>query len=252
MTTGFDSNLREGLQRLAEAPPAPALADEALANARRIRRRRRTIAALAATAVVGVGTAMPLLLTTESGYVPFGPRPTGTAPSETVRPPVECRTATNEAVPPGGAVPDTWPSFVGIVLAHLPPRDDYHLSSAVGMFCDTDPKAGRMVMSFGEGDAHGQFALELFTDFYQLLPAGETPAMTCAALTAEWQEVYSCTDATSTEPLVVGGRDEPGDVYFMALYPDGRFVFIEDNRSGIAQETLLAIVTDPALAALLE
>lgn len=249
MTTGFDSNLREGLRRLADAPPAPALADAALANARRIRRRRRSLAALAATAVVGVGTAMPLLLTTESRYAPFGPRPTGTAGTESVRPPIECRTATDEAVPPGGAVSDSWPSFVGIVLAHLPARDDYRLDSAGGLCGEPSERSGRMVLSFG--DAAGHLVVELYADFYQLIPTDATPATTCAALIARWQEVYFCADATSTEPLIVGGRDDRGEVY-IALYPDGRWITVEDNGTDLPPETLRAVVTDPALAALLE
>jgi hypothetical protein len=161
---------------------------------------------------------------------------------------VECRTATNEAIPPAGTVPDTWPSLVGIVLDHLPPRDDYHLSSAFGPCSGASGQAWRMVMRVGGG----QLVVELFPDFYQLLPTDATPATTCSALIARWQEEYFCTDATSTEPMVAGGRDDRGEVYILALYPDGRWITLEDNDTNLPRETMRAIVTDPELAALLE
>jgi hypothetical protein len=161
---------------------------------------------------------------------------------------VECRSATDEAVPPGGAVPDTWPTFVAIVMAHLPPRDDYHLSSAYGLCEGTSGQAGRMVMSFGEGEEHGQFVVELFPDFYQVLPSASA---TCATLAAQSQEVFFCTDATATEPLAFGGRDQRGGVYALTLYPDGRSIVFEDTNTNLAPETMRTIVSDPSLAALL-
>jgi len=257
MTSPFESSVRDSLQRLAEAPPARSLVDRALSDARRIRRRRRTLAALAAIAIVGGGTATPFVLTARGGNAPVGTTPT----TATARPTTECRTATHEPSPFAGAIPDTWPSFIGIVMAHLPPRDDYYVSSGYGLCEDMGASAGRVVMSIGEQGEHGQFVVELITDFQKLIqgPNVITPSafnisayFTCPGLQAEHVEVYFCEEATETQPLAFAGRDHRGDMWVFAYYPDRRYIVLENNDTILDLPTMRAIVTDPELAALLQ
>jgi hypothetical protein len=241
MTSPFESSVRDGLRLVADGPTGPALADRALADARRMRLRRRSLVALAAIAVVGAGAAVPFVVTSRGDLAPAEVTPTA-------QPTVDCREATNEPAPPAGVIPETWPSFVGIVMAHLPTRDDYHLASGYGM-CQ---HGARMVMEIGEQGAHGQFVVELMPDFYGALPAGNEPVnLSCPSLAATAQEVYFCSDATATEPLVWGGVDERGATYVFALHADGRWIIFENNGADVAPETMRDIVTDPALAALL-
>lgn len=256
MTSPFESSVRDGLARLAEAPPAGSLVDRALSDARRIRRRRRILTALAAIAVVGGGTATPFVLTAQGGDAPAGTTPTATA-----RPTTECRTATNEPSPFAGTLPDTWPSFIGIVMAHLPPRDDYYVSSGYGLCNDMGASAGRVVMQIGAQGEHGQFVVELITDFQELIqgPNVITPPnfdvstyFTCPRLEAEHVEVYFCEEATETQPLAFAGRDHRGAMWVFAYYPDGRYIVLENNDTILDLETMRAVVTDPELAALLQ
>jgi hypothetical protein len=76
-------------------------------------------------------------------------------------------------------------------------------------------------------------------------------AFTCPGLRAEYPEVYFCEDASGTAPLAFGGRDQRGHEYVFALYPDGRWIVLEDNGAGLDLETKRDIVTDHELAALL-
>jgi hypothetical protein len=170
---------------------------------------------------------------------------------------VECGTATHEAAPPAGTASDAWPTFVKVIIAKLPPRDDYALNSAVGVCDSTDHgvsvngrplkilRLAGLNMSLGANEENGRFVMDL------TLVTGDLPtACTEIPAATDDDQILDCEDATQAGPMVVAGRFR-GDLYVMAFYPDGRMISFEDRGSPFDLETMRALVTDPEVAALL-
>ncbi len=257
MTSPFESTVREGLRQLADQPAPPSTADRALAGARHVRRRRRVVTALAAIAGAAAITLPFALVPRGDGATDVVDATSSTTAAPTVTPTVECRTVTT---PPALASPDTWPSFVATVVAKLPPRDDYVLTSAHGVCEVTDGppsvfagderativRSAEMRMSVGGSAENGGFSVLLVRTSPPIdLPScAELPSLQRAG-----DELLFCDDATAALPTAYGGRSG-GDLYAMAMYPDGRMILFEDGGSPFDLATMRALVTDPDLAAL--
>ena len=105
MTDQLESNLRRGLDQIGFQPGPPDLADQALAGARRVRRRRLPLAAAAAVALAGVS--IPLL--PHGGGGP-APNTVGVTP-ETASAPAPCQSMTLDPTTVG----QTWCTGPGSV-----------------------------------------------------------------------------------------------------------------------------------------
>jgi len=242
MTTSWETTLRQDLRELADAPGPPSLADQALADARKVRRWRAALAGASAMTLTAL-IAIPLVVLGPAAswsLLPFG-APGADTP---------CETATDEAEPRLGVPVAEHPNFVRVVISKLPPRDDYSLQSASGTCVDSDALPGAVVLdnayaviNLGPNREHGHLTVDLYH---------QTEPITCATQPRPPEEVLFCEDATATTPLVMAANTgSPGYFVVTAIYPDARTVSIGSITTPFDVATIQSVVTDPALADLL-
>ena len=238
MTTAMETELRRDLRELADVPGPASLADRALARAR-TQRRHRVVVAGAGLLVLVALVALPFVVDVRPlGFrLPFGASDT-----------TPCEEATDDVKLPG---PSDYPRFVRLVLSKMPPRDDYSLQSAQGMcppFGEPEGPAGEQrqgyaVINLGPNREHGHLTVTL---------SRVTRQFPCDALPTPEDGLIFCEDATATAPLVLGVRVD-GDNYVIvtAIYLDGRSVSIGAIGTPFGADALRPVVTDPAVAALI-
>jgi hypothetical protein len=258
MTTHDEPGLQQALHDLATVPAPADLGDRALKRARR--RRTGRVASVGVLTLAGL-LAVPFLATSwgsgGANQPAAGPL-TGAAP-----PPAACTHAPSVAPDVKRVDPTNWPEFVRITIAALPQRSDYEMQSGYDL-CATEAGASASayaVINLGPKREHGH----LTVDLYQSADPKHV-AVNCALLTAIRGEpkpptdtLLFCADGTATTPAVYATGSD-GLVTVTAAYPDRRAVVIgaHGTYTGstftppvIPTEVLRAIVTSPALAALL-
>jgi hypothetical protein len=240
MTTPVEVELRRRLRELATEPSPPNLADVALAGAKRVRRWRTVLAGCGVLLLAVL--ALPLVTDGPAAYsrmLPFALPGAGAA---------ACESATDESDPVRGVPSDGYPRFVRMVLAKMPPRDDYSLQSAIGVCPNPGARpSGYAVVNLGPNREHGHLTINLR---YLAGPAlSEAVPASCATLPTPPAAVLFCDDATV--PMVFATAPDEHNVIVNAIYPDGRSVYIEAIDADITANQLVPVVTDPALADLL-
>jgi hypothetical protein len=253
----FESAVQEQLRQLAATPGPANLADQALAGARRVRRRRGAVATALVAAGVTIAVAVPTLAGGDPAPSPPAAQSSPAAPSSpavssTPAPgPVVCRTATDEATPPQGAPRGTWPDFVHVVIAALPHRDDYFVQWAYGICPSVDmPGSGlsapnaRVIINLGPQREHGLVVVALYQRLYP-------DSVTCATVPPGDATPLFCTDAAGPAPMVLATTNGQRGRSVLAVYPDGRAVVSTTEDSPLDAAALRAVVTDPALVAAL-
>jgi hypothetical protein len=247
MTTPVEAELRRRLRELATEPSPPNLADQALAGAKRVRRWRTVLAGCGVVLLAVI--ALPIVTDGRVGYsrlIPFGFPDSGSA---------ACESATDESDPVTGVPTDGYPRFVRMVLAKMPPRDDYTLQSAYGVCPNSDAQPGTpgarpngyAVVNLGPNREHGHLTINLR---YLAGPAlSEAVPTSCATLPTPPANVLFCDD--SSVPMVFAVDPYEHYVIVNAVYPDGRSVYIEAIDAPITANQLVPVVSDPALADLL-
>jgi hypothetical protein len=246
MTTPVEAELRRRLHQLANQPGPPSLADQALAGARRVRRWRTVLAGCGALLLAVL--ALPLVTGGPAAYsrlLPFAADAGAAA----------CESATDESDPVTGVPTDGYPRFVRMVLAKMPPRDDYTLQSAYGVCPNTDAPPGTpgarpngyAVVNLGPNREHGHLTINLR---YLAGPAlSEAVPTSCATLPTPPANVLFCDD--STVPIVFAVDPYEHYVIVNAVYPDGRSFYIEAIDADITANQLVPVVSDRAIADLL-
>jgi hypothetical protein len=244
MTTPVEAELRRRLRELATEPGPPSLADQALAGATRVRRWRAVLAGCGVLLLAVI--AVPIVTDGRVGYslIPFGAHDPGST---------ACESATDESDPVTGVPTDGYPRFVRMVLAKMPPRDDYTLQSAYGVCPNPDAPPGTpgarpngyAVVNLGPNREHGHLTINLR---YLTAPSEAVPTA-CATLPTPAANVLFCDD--STVPLVFAVTPHQRYVIVNAIYPDGRTVYIEAIDADITANQLIPVVTDHAIADLL-
>ena len=247
MTTPVEIELRRRLRELATEPGPPNLAAQALAGAKRVRRWRTVLAGCGVLLLAVL--ALPLVTGGPAAYsrmLPFALPGAGAA---------ACESATDESDPVKGVPSDGYPRFVRMVLAKMPPRDDYSLQSAIGVCPNPDAPpgtpgarpSGYAVVNLGPNREHGHLTINLR---YLAGPAlSEAVPTSCATLPTPPAAVLFCDD--TTVPMVFATTPHEHYVIVNAVYPDGRSVYIEAIDADITANQLVPVVTDPALADLL-
>jgi hypothetical protein len=174
-----------------------------------------------------------------SRYIPFGAPDAGSA---------GCESATDESDPVQGVPNDGYPRFVRMVLAKMPPRDDYTLQSAYGVCVPADLPPdiparpnGYAVVNLGPNREHGHLTINLL----YLMEAAPT---SCATLPTP-VDVLFCDD--SAVPIVFAVDRDKYTVTVNAVYPDGRTFYIEAIDTPITATQLVPVVKDTAIADLL-
>lgn len=251
--------LRQGLRELAEQPVPPGLADRALVGATSLRRRRRTLTAVAALGTIGLigaagAAAIPLLASTSGPPAASSTAPQVTSPST----PLVCGTATDEPVPPDGAR-DELPAVAQVVLELLPPRDDYHIGWVFSA-CERDGQwvfpdgsavepgdaLARVQLSIGENNSGGRVKVDLYRSFP---PGVVLPSCAAIPTLAPEEELLFCEDRDGEAPMLIGLISR-GENVVMAVFADGRGAMMENDAPSIGIDVMRAVVTDPTLLAL--
>lgn len=237
MTTSTEDQLRDVLRHLADIGQPEALADRALVQATRLRRRNTALAGGAVVALAAA-VAMPFALTGGGRGAP-----SAAIPSEAQA----CRIFTNDGESTGGVPRAEWPEFVLIAVADLPPRGDYTLQSGFGIcpeLFNLPDSSGRRsivasaIVNLGPNRENGALTIDLFA---------HREVTSCAALP---QAPRFCDEATASTPLVYGSGDETSP-RVTAVYPDGRMAVIESLHGPFSFDDLKFVVTDRALADLI-
>ena len=258
MSTRNDERLRSALDELAGGPLPADLADRAIAQAGRNRRRR--YAAVTGAAALVVSTAVPLAVSlvggthTDGGSTLAGPANGTSATPGGVVQPAACVQAPSVSARVKEVALADWPDFVRTIVAALPTRSDYVMQSGWS-WCDygSEPNA-YAVINLGSGREHGHLTVDMY------IHATDAPA-DCSALrelaekplpdTTEKRVVLFCTDRTATTPMVAG-LSFYGQVTVAANYADGRSVVMESIPNpgkpfAVTAEQLRDAVTDRAV-----
>lgn len=233
MTTSWEQRLREDLAALAE-PPGRGVpgspADRALADAKKVRRRRAGLLAAGSVALVALA-ATPVVVNTVG--LPFGAGGSGTP----------CESATDEADPPRKTPVSKMPRFVRTVVAKLPARDDYYLQSAQGMCAMAGHRPhGYTVINLGPYREHGHLTVRIQ---FWIGPGN------CAGLEEPQQRTLSCEEATDSSPLVLAQSLDGNGFVVTAIHPDSRAVTIGAHGTPFDVATIRSVATDAELIDLL-
>ncbi|GIH06895.1 hypothetical protein Rhe02_49620 [Rhizocola hellebori] len=269
-----ETALKRALQELAEAPGPAGLADVALKGAKRSRRTQVALGGLAAIAAAGV-IAAPFLLKPAAGLQPAAPAPQVVLPANTATANAsdECVAAPSVSPTEKRVAQENWPAFVQITIAKLPARSDYMMQSGYDL-CTPEGapeqpgvapdilKSAYAVINLGPMREHGHL-----TVYLEKFSPGSVPA-TCAALQQQLDtpnpnnpegpkpQLLFCDEASGTAPMVYATSSYSTPVV-TASYTGYR-VWMEshptasDQQPEISAEALRTVVTDPALAALID
>lgn len=228
MNSPHEPDLKAAMRGLSDVAGPDDLADAALRGAKGMRRRRGTLAALAAVATVA-GLSVPFLVAgSPRAEAPGLSLPVGAAASPANLAGCQAVPMVNPTTKEVSA--EQWPEYVKTVLGLLPDRDDYVVQHTYDL-CNAGQRGisnAYAVINLGGQREHGHLTVNLYVyDDDRWVP---NSCAELAALAAEGHlDVVFCQGGVNAEPLLYGAAHAGTNVTVGAVYADHRAVVMERN-----------------------